>query len=408
MIRAMRRAWLLFAQTVTIAVALLFVVATLKPEWLGRPAGSLLPNAATVPSASPAVVSLPAPVQSVSLVGGNAPGSYAEAAKRAAAAVVSITASRASAEKPRADDPMFRYFFGNRAQRMPQERQVGIGSGVIVAAEGYLLTNNHVIEGADDIEVALGDGRTASAKVVGTDPESDLAVLKIAMDKLTPIAFADVDAMQVGDVVLAIGNPFGVGQTVTSGIVSAIGRSSLNINTFENFIQTDAAINPGNSGGALVDTSGNLLGINTAIYSRSGGSLGIGFAIPVSTAKQVMDGLIRDGQVTRGYIGVEPRDLTPEIAKTLNLDVRRGVLITGVAQNGPAAEGGLRPGDVVTAIGGAAVANTSQLLNTVAALKPRQSAQVRVQRGKDAVDLNVVVAQRPRAQPRPQAQQQDR
>jgi S1-C subfamily serine protease len=258
----------------------------------------------------------------------------------------------------------------------------------------------------DDIEVALGDGRTASAKVVGTDPESDLAVLKIAADNLSPIAFADVDAVQVGDVVLAIGNPFGVGQTVTSGIVSAIGRTSLNINTFENFIQTDAAINPGNSGGALVDTSGNLLGINTAIYSRSGGSLGIGFAIPVSTARQVMEGLIRDGQVTRGYIGVEPRDLTPEIAKTLNLAVRRGVLITGVAQDGPAAEGGMRPGDIVTAIGGKEVGTTSQLLNTVAALKPRQAAQIRVQRGREALDLNVVVAQRPRAVSRPQ--QQDR
>jgi serine protease DegQ len=397
----MRRAWLLFAQTVTVAVALLFVVATLKPEWLGRAPGGWLPNAGAPASpAAPAVVSLPPPVQTVTLGGGAAPGSYAEAAKRAAPAVVSITASRASAERPRADDPMFRYFFGNRAQRMPQERQVGIGSGVIVSAEGYLLTNNHVIEGADDIEVALGDGRTASAKVVGTDPESDLAVLKIAVDKLSPIGFADVDALQVGDVVLAIGNPFGVGQTVTSGIVSAIGRTSLNINTFENFIQTDAAINPGNSGGALVDTSGNLLGINTAIYSRSGGSLGIGFAIPVSTARQVLEGLVRDGQVTRGYIGVEPRDLTPEIARTLNLDVRRGVLITGVAQNGPAAEGGLRPGDVVTAIGGTAVANTSQLLNTVAALKPRESTQVRVQRGRDAVDLSVVVAQRPRAERR--------
>ena len=398
----MRLAWLLFAQTVTVAAALLFVVATLKPEWLGRSPGSLLPNsAADSSSTGPSVVSLPAPVQSAARAGG-APGSYAESARRAAPAVVSITASRASAERPRADDPMFRYFFGNRAQRMPQERQVGIGSGVIVSAEGYLLTNNHVIEGADDIEVALPDGRNASAKVVGTDPESDLAVLKIAVDKLSPIAFADVDALQVGDVVLAIGNPFGVGQTVTSGIVSAIGRSSLNINTFENFIQTDAAINPGNSGGALVDTSGNLLGINTAIYSRSGGSLGIGFAIPVSTARQVMEGLIRDGQVTRGYIGVEPRDLTPEIAKTLNLDVRRGVLITGVAQNGPAAEGGMRPGDVVTAIAGKSVANTSQLLNTVAALKPRQPAQVQVQRGGESVDLNLVIAQRPRAQPRAQ------
>ena len=212
---------------------------------------------------------------------------------------------------------------------------------MIVSPAGYLLTNNHVIEGADDIEVPLGDGRSASARTIGTDPESDIAVLKIDLDKLPVIAFGDVDRLQVGDVVLAIGNPFGVGQTVTSGIVSALGRNSLGINIFENFIQTDAAINPGNSGGALVDVNGNLLGINTAIYSRSGGSLGIGFAIPVTTARQVMEGLIKDGQVTRGWIGVEPRDLTPEIAKTLDLSVTQGVLITGVVQAGPASEGGL-------------------------------------------------------------------
>ena len=219
---------------------------------------------------------------------------------------------------------MFRFFFGDRARQMAPERQVGLGSGVIVSPAGYLLTNNHVIEGADDIEVLLGDGRSAKARTIGTDPESDIAVLKIDLDKLPVIAFGDADRLQVGDVVLAIGNPFGVGQTVTSGIVSALGRNPLGINTFENFIQTDAAINPGNSGGALVDVNGNLLGINTAIYSRSGGSLGIGFAIPVATARQVMEGLIKDGQVTRGWIGVEPRDLTPEIAKTLDLSVTQG------------------------------------------------------------------------------------
>jgi Do/DeqQ family serine protease len=389
----MRKAWLLFSQTVTIAVALLFVVATLKPGWLKR-------SADPVAVAAAPVVPLPAPVRSVSLIGtGTATVSYAAAARRASPAVVSITASRGAAPRPRSDDPMFRFFFGDRARQAPEERQVGLGSGVIVSPAGYLLTNNHVIDGADDVEVMLGDGRTARAKTIGTDPESDIAVLKIDLDKLPVIEFGDVDHVQVGDVVLAIGNPFGVGQTVTSGIVSALGRNSLGINIFENFIQTDAAINPGNSGGALVDVAGNLLGINTAIYSRSGGSLGIGFAIPVSTARQVMESLIKEGRVTRGWIGVEPRDLTPEIAKTLDLSVKQGVLITGVVQSGPASEGGLQPGDVVLKIAGAPVTNTPQLLNAVAALKPRETATVSVQRGASALDIKVTVGQRPPLRP---------
>ena len=395
-IRPMRKAWLLFSQTVTVAVAILFVIATLKPAWLqrgGEPA-----------SASASIVPLPAPVRNVSLLGpGSAATSYSTAAKRASPAVVSITASRNGSRQPRADDPMFRFFFGDRAREMPQERQVGLGSGVIVSPAGYLLTNNHVIEGADDVEVLLGDGRSAKAKTIGGDPESDIAVLKIELDKLPVIDFGDVDRLEVGDVVLAIGNPFGVGQTVTSGIVSALGRNSLGINIFENFIQTDAAINPGNSGGALVDVAGNLLGINTAIYSRSGGSLGIGFAIPVTTARQVMEGLIKDGRVVRGWIGVEPRDLTPEIAKTLDLPVRQGVLIAGVVQNGPASEGGVRPGDVVVRIAGTPVTSQSQLLNAVAALKPRELATISVQRGDTALDVKVKVEQRPPSRPAPVA-----
>jgi Do/DeqQ family serine protease len=386
----MRRTWLLFSQTVTVAVAVLFVVATLKPAWLDRRAA--LPAAVTV---APAV--LPA------AVGTGPVTSYSGAARRAAPAVVSITASKAPERRPgspRSDDPVFQFFFGDRSRQ--SEPQVGLGSGVIVSSDGYLLTNNHVIEGADDVEVMLADGRQARAKLVGTDPESDVAVLKIALDRLPAIAFGDADQLQVGDVVLAIGNPFGVGQTVTSGIVSALGRNQLGINTFENFIQTDAAINPGNSGGALVDTNGSLLGINTAIYSRTGGSLGIGFAIPVSTARQVMDGLIRDGHVTRGWIGVEPRDLTPEIAQTLNLPIKQGVLITGVLQDGPASAGGLLPGDVVVKIAGTPVTNTPQLLNAVAALKPQAVAVIGVQRGGKALDLNVTVAQRPKAKPQRQ------
>ena len=392
----MRRTWLLFAQTVTVAVALLFVVSTLKPQWLGG--GPLPSTAATV------FVPLPAPIQgaaSPASGGGMAVTSYSSAAKQASPAVVSITASRASARDPRSNDPMFQFFFGDRARQLPEQRQFGLGSGVIVSPAGYLLTNNHVIDGADDIEVQLGDGRRAQARVIGADPESDIAVLKIDLERLPVVAFGDIDRLQVGDIVLAIGNPFGVGQTVTSGIVSALGRDSLGINIFENFIQTDAAINPGNSGGALVDTQGNLLGINTAIYSRSGGSLGIGFAIPVSTARQVMEGLIRDGQVTRGWIGVEPRDLTPEIARTLDLAVKEGVLITGVVQKGPASEGGVRPGDVVVGIDGKPVTNTPQLLNAVAALKPRETATISVRRGASALEIAVTVAQRPRSRRSP-------
>jgi len=382
----MRRTWLIFSQTVTIAVALLFVVATLKPDWLGRG------------GAAPGVVSIVAAPQTQPTASGASATGYSAAAKRAAPAVVSVTASKAPARNARGDDPWFRFFFGERANPYdPRQRQVGLGSGVIVSPEGYLLTNNHVIDGADDIEVQLADGRKARAKVVGTDPDSDVAVLKIELDRLPVIAFGSADALQVGDVVLAIGNPFGVGQTVTSGIVSALGRNQLGINTFENFIQTDAAINPGNSGGALVDTNGNLLGINTAIFSRTGGSLGIGFAIPVTIARQVMESLVRDGIVTRGWIGVEPRDLTPEIAETFNLAVKEGVLITGVLQDGPASAGGLRPGDVVVTVAERPVTNTAQLLSAVAALKPDAQATIGVQRGDKTLKLTVTVVQRPKA-----------
>jgi Do/DeqQ family serine protease len=400
----MRKTWLLFSQAVTVAIAVLFVVTTLKPEWLpqrvsGLP-GAVAP-AAPAPTAS-SVAPLAPPVQPVALVGGIVARTYAPAAKRAAPAVVSITASRAPARNNR--DPVFDFFFGNGARRMPEERQFGLGSGVIVSSAGYLLTNNHVIEGADDIEVALNDGRSAKAKVVGTDPDTDVAVLKVDLDKLPVIGFGNVESAQVGDVVLAIGNPFGVGQTVTSGIISALGRTQLGINTFENFIQTDAAINPGNSGGALVDANGNLLGINTAIFSRTpgGASLGIGFAIPVNTARQVMESLIQSGRVSRGWIGVEPRDLTPDIAQNLGLPIKQGVLITGVLQNGPASNAGLRPGDVVVKVGGATVTNTSQLLTAVAALKPDSKAAIGVQRGDRAVDLTVTVAERPPARRPPE------
>ena len=267
---------------------------------------------------------------------------------------------------------------------------------MIVSPEGYLLTNNHVIEGADEIEVQLTDGRQARARIIGSDSETDIAVLKIELDRLPAIALGSAQALAVGDAVLAIGNPFNVGQTVTSGIVSAMGRNRLGLSTFENFIQTDAAINPGNSGGALVDASGNLVGINTAIFSRSGGNLGIGFAIPVDTARQVMEALIRDGQVTRGWLGVESRDLTPEFADSFGLPIRQGALITGVLQDGAASKAGVRPGDVVLRVGAAAVNNTTQLLGAVSALKPGSTAALTVQRGEKTLELTATVAQRPK------------
>jgi serine protease DegQ len=378
----LRRTWLVFSQAVTVAVAVLFVVTTLKPDWLPSRSDARAPlPMPTLIGAAPAAASA-----------ASGAGGFAMAARRAAPAVVSVVASQLAKNNPHADDPRFRMFFDHGGAQM----QTGLGSGVIVAPEGYLLTNNHVVEGADAIEVQLADGRQAKARLIGTDPETDIALLKVDLERLPAIAFGDVAALQVGDPVLAIGNPFNVGQTVTAGIVSALGRNRLGLSTFENFIQTDAAINPGNSGGALVDAAGNLIGINTAIFSRTGGSLGIGFAIPVDSARHVMESLVRDGHVTRGWIGVEPRDLTPEIAESFSLPVKEGVLITGVLQDGPASKAGMRPGDVVVRIGERKVINTVQLLAVVAALKPQSGAAVGVQRGDKALELTVVVGQRPK------------
>jgi Do/DeqQ family serine protease len=380
----MRRFWLIFSQAVTVAVAIVFVLETFKPEWLSSRA------TVTVIGSGPSSAGRP-----LTIGGTSAPGSYAPAARRAAPSVVSVVASKTVQRSPHRGEPWFKRFFGEG-----EEPVSGMGSAVIVSTDGYLLTNNHVIERSDDIEVMLGDGQRSKAKVVGTDPDSDLAVLKVELAPggrpLPAVTFGDAEALQVGDVVLAIGNPFNVGQTVTSGIVSAIGRTGLGLNTFENFIQTDAAINPGNSGGALVDVQGQLLGINTAIYSRSGGSMGIGFAIPVSTARQVLDGLIRDGVVTRGWIGVQPSDVTPDLAESLKLKVDHGVLITGVLEDGPAHAAGIKAGDVVLEVAGRTVANTSQLLNAVAALKPQAQAAIAIQRGDRLLTLKVKVAQRPK------------
>ena len=385
----LRRFWLFFAQAVTVLLALMFIVVTLKPQWLQRQ-GQLGKQLATP------IVALREVAPGIG--GAPATTSYAEAAQKAMPAVVNVFSSKDGSlpPDPRAKDPLFRYFFGDRnARKQQDEPAANLGSGVIVSPEGYILTNQHVVDGADQIEVALADGRTATAKVIGSDPETDLAVLKINMTNLPTITLGRSDQSRVGDVVLAIGNPFGVGQTVTMGIISALGRNHLGINTFENFIQTDAPINPGNSGGALVDVNGNLLGINTAIYSRSGGSLGIGFAIPVSTARTVLESIITTGSVTRGWIGVEPQDVTPEIAESFGLQQKSGAIVAGVLQGGPADKAGIKPGDILVSVNGEDITDTTKLLNTVAQIKPGTPTKVHVVRKGKQFDVNVVIGKRP-------------
>ncbi|WP_419686022.1 Do family serine endopeptidase [Burkholderia theae] len=385
----LRRFWLFFAQAVTVLLALMFIVVTLKPQWLQRQ-GQLGKQLATP------IVALREVAPGIG--GAPATTSYAEAAQKAMPAVVNVFSSKDGSlpPDPRAKDPLFRYFFGDRnARKQQDEPAANLGSGVIVSPEGYILTNQHVVDGADQIEVALADGRTGTAKVIGSDPETDLAVLKINMTNLPTITLGRSDQSRVGDVVLAIGNPFGVGQTVTMGIISALGRNHLGINTFENFIQTDAPINPGNSGGALVDVNGNLLGINTAIYSRSGGSLGIGFAIPVSTARTVLESIITSGSVTRGWIGVEPQDVTPEIAESFGLQQKSGAIVAGVLQGGPADKAGIKPGDILVTVNGEDITDTTKLLNVVAQIKPGTPTKVHVVRKGKEFDVNVVIGKRP-------------
>ena len=394
----MRRLWLIFSQAVTVVLAVLFVVVTLKPAWLALGGGVLLTNPAQEPAAAAS-----APLQA---------GGYRLAAQRAAPAVVSISASR----PPRPEDweawrRSHRFGRNEDSKDGPENEdgedeglppQTGLGSGVIVSEQGHTLTNSHVVAGAAEIEVRLSDGRQARATLIGTDPETDVALLQIALPQLPVIALGSSAELQVGDGVIAIGNPFNVGQTVTSGIVSALGRSQLGINTFENFIQTDAAINPGNSGGALVDAQGRLVGINTAIYSRTGGSLGIGFAIPIDTARQVMLALLKDGIVARGWIGVRTRELTPEFVEAFKLQVKQGVLVSAVIADGPAAKAGIKPGDVVTRVAGKPVASPADLLAAVAALKPKTQATVSVQRGTQTIEFQLAIAQRPLPQPQPE------
>ncbi|WP_096462989.1 trypsin-like peptidase domain-containing protein [Sulfurifustis variabilis] len=378
----MRRWWLRFAQAVTVGLAVAaLVIALLPADWFASPPGVVTVKEAPALPAEAKPAAAPATL------------SFQGAARTAMPSVVNIYTAKL-VRSPLLDDPVLRRFFGEAAPA--PERVTSLGSGVIASPEGYVLTNNHVVEAADEIAVVLPGARTVAARVVGTDPETDLAVLKIAAPDLAPIAFADSDRLQVGDAVLAIGNPFGVGQTVTFGIVSATGRTGLGINTFENFIQTDAAINPGNSGGALVDTAGRLIGINTAIFSETGGSLGIGFAIPANLARQVMEQIVTRGGVVRGWLGIDVADLTPALAARLGLKDTAGVLAAGVQRGGPAERAGLRPGDVLLRFEGEPLSSAADALNRIAALAPGRTATLTVRRDGKEFPLEITVGKRPR------------
>jgi Do/DeqQ family serine protease len=389
----MRRLWIIFSQATTICLALLFVISTLKPEWLPSRPG-LAPE-------STRVATLQQEAQPGAAGGGVRSDSYHEAVRKAAPSVVNIFTTKEVRvpRNPLLNDPIFRRFFGD--QIAGETRKVtSLGSGVVVSSEGYILTNNHVVEAADEIEVALHDDRKLLAKVVGTDPDTDVAVLRVEAKDLPAITFGSSENLRVGDIVLAIGNPLGIGQTVTSGIVSALGRTGLGINTFENFIQTDAAINQGNSGGALIDARGNLVGVNTAILSQTGGSIGIGLAIPASMAKTVMEQIIKSGTVTRGWIGVELQPITPALAESFKLGTLEGAIINGVLNGGPADKAGAKPGDVVTSIDGKPIADPQSVLNVVTGIAPGSPAKLTLKRKGEQIELVVVVGRRPKPQAR--------
>jgi len=372
------------AQAVVLGLAIAFLVTQFWPAVIKRFVSSTVEVRETLVPAGGAPAS--------------GPVSYAAAVERAAPAVVSINTAKVVTiqANPLLNDPFFRQFFGREAE-LPRKRvETSLGSGVIFSSQGYILTNNHVIRGADAIKVFLRDGRSASAKVVGTDPDTDLAVLKIDLPNLPSITLAPSEHVRVGDVVLAIGNPYGVGQTVTHGIISATGRNSLGINTFENFIQTDAAINPGNSGGALVDAAGNLIGINTAIFSQTGGSVGIGFAIPTSLAKGVMEQIIEHGRALRGWLGFEAQTLTPDLLEAFKLPKgTEGLVITALYRNGPAHKAGVEPGDVLVAVDGKKAVDGRQVLMEITAHKPGDKIKLDLRRDGIALTLEAVAAERP-------------
>ena len=364
-----------------------FIVVTLYPDLLDKKQAVIeIKQVEVTPALAPGMGAVPA----------TGPASYATAVEAAAPAVVNIHTSKVVTQRinPLFDDPRFRQFFGDVFK--PRQRiENSLGSGVLISSSGYILTNHHVIKGADEILVALKDGRTARAKLVGADPETDLAILSISLENLPSIIVGKSAALRVGDVVLAIGNPFGVGQTVTMGIVSAKGRSHLGINTFENFIQTDAAINPGNSGGALVNAAGHLVGINTAIFSKSGGSQGIGFAIPTAIAKRVMEDILQLGHVVRGWLGIEPQDITTQLAESFGLKNTMGVIVAGVLRNGPADQAGIKPGDIITHIDGNSVEDSNDALNIIAGARPGNKLSIDLLRDGKKISTKAEVTQRP-------------
>ena len=376
---SMKRFWLLFSQTVTVFVAAYFVVATLQPDWLQR--GAMRSGAGIALIEAPATT-LTQP----------APGSLSSAARKAAPAVVSINTSK-EVRHPRSNDPWFQFFFGDQGS----QAQAGLGSGVIISPDGYILTNNHVVEGADEIEVTLTDSRRARATVIGTDPDTDLAILKVELDKLPVIVLGNSDQLAVGDQVLAIGNPFGVGQTVTSGIVSALGRSQLGINTFENFIQTDAAINPGNSGGPLLNMKGEVIGITTAKnifagYDEYGNTIsaeGLGFAIPIDKAVEVVEELITQGHVARPGIGVNVIEITEENAE--EYDLHPGILIYSVTKNGPAHKAGLKVDDIVTAYDGINVTTQGDFVDYIKDKRVGDTVSLEIIRGDEEITIDVTL-----------------
>lgn len=412
----MRRTLLSLLLPALIGVLLAIVLINAFPERLGR----LAPQSASTGVASaPHNLSAetnqppqrPAPElrEAPPLDRHGAPVSYADAVERAAPAVVNIYSSRVVEHDthPLMSDPFFRQFFGNNNAPSHQRMLSSLGSGVIISDDGYVLTNHHVISGADEIQVALRDGRETFAQVIGTDPESDLAVLKIDLEGLPVIKLTDSTQVAVGDVALAIGNPFGVGQTVTMGIISATGRSHLGLNAYEDFIQTDAAINPGNSGGALINPEGALIGINTAIFSRSGGSQGIGFAIPANLARNILEQLVTHGRVIRGWLGIEAQELNPELANSFGLNVPSGVIVAGVVSGGPADQAGLQPGDILLEVDGRAVIDPRRTMSDIAAVEPGTTLQVTVARGGKPLQASLVVGERPTPSTSTQASSQE-
>lgn len=391
----MRRIWLLFAQTVTVCLGVLFVVVTLRPDWLGRATTKQAsPPLALNTNVDPSKLSKESERMARSF---NAPTSFANGVAAATPGVVNIFTTKhvAVSRLPLPADPFIRKFFEQMPGFSERRQSNSLGSGVVVSKAGHILTNFHVIDGAEEILVALSDGRQANAKVIGVDPETDLGVLKIELPDLHVLPFATQETLRVGDVVLAIGNPFGVGQTTTMGIVSALGRDGLGINVYENFIQTDAAINPGNSGGALIDTQGKLVGINTAIYSQSGGSLGIGFAIPASAALRVMDQIIKEGRVKRGWLGIEPQDMTAELARAFGVEQAQGAIVAGIVRDGPAMIAGLQVGDIIQHLDGRKVEDANRLLGRIAALLPGKTVKLDVVRKAQHQDITVTLGTKP-------------